>query len=393
MDSSSHRLVICFFAETYRPVVSGTSLGLQRLVRELRGRGHESYVITAQYPGFIDTDDHVLRYRSVRLPQKFDIRLGIPSYKQLLERLRNIKPHLIHTQQPFLSGRVAQRIAEKIGIPLIGSIHTQYDHDQYLNYLYPLPKPVARYLVQRTITRFCNSCDVLITPAFGMRDHLRELNVRAPIEVVLSGIDTSMYIDAAHSQSNEYRESKENILLYVGRLTKEKNLGFLLDSFAQIHKVKTSVHLFIVGDGPERNRLETLSKKLGVHEEIKFMGWRTESEVASIYKQADVFVFPSITEVNPLCLIEAMASRVPIVAIDSYSSRQIVHHGENAILTKLDRDEFSSAILDLLDDSDKRTKMGLIGKEMSYEYTVSRHAERLLSIYQNTALAVEPYRI
>ena len=393
MYPSAHKLVICFFAETYRPIVSGTSVGLQRLVGELHRRGHESYVITAQYPGFIDTDDHVLRYRSVRLPQKFDIRLGIPSYKQLLEKLRKIKPHLIHTQQPFLAGRVAQRIAEKMGIPLIASIHTQYDHDQYLSYLSPLPKPFARYLVQRTLTRFCNSCDVLITPAFGMRDHLRKINVRAPIEVVFSGIEPSLYMDGAHFQSSEFRDLKEHILLYVGRLTKEKNLGFLLESFAQIRKVKASVHLFIVGDGPERNRLEALSKVLGVHEEIRFLGWRTESEVASLYKQADVFVFPSITEVNPLCLIEAMASRVPIVAIDSYSSRQIVQHGENAILTELDRDVFSSAILDLLDDSDKRTKMGLIGREMSYEYTVSRQAERLLSIYQSIAFSAEPFRV
>lgn len=375
---------VCFFAETYTPIISGTSIALQRVVKELRSRGHRVCVITAQYPGHIDiVEEGIIRYESIPLPRRFDFRLGIPLTRHLLPRIRRANPEIIHAQQPFIAGRIAQRLAMNLGIPLVGTIHTQYDHDHYLHYASFLPRRWVKHVLQVVVRRFCNACDAITTPAYGMADRLVEMGVTVPISVIPNGIDITHYRRASEKSFRaDHGWSNVRLLLFVGRLTREKNLRFLLRSFVLVTQALADVQLLLVGDGPDRSHLRALAVNLGISERVHFFGWVPPIQVPSFYRGADLFVMPSVSEVNPLCLGEALASGTPVVAIDTFSARQCLHDGEDGLLTPHNQADFSAAILRLLDDPARYQQMCYCAEANAEAFALSKQVDALLAFYE-----------
>jgi glycosyltransferase involved in cell wall biosynthesis len=374
---------ICFFAETYKPVISGTSISLQRVVKSLEKLGHEVWVITTQYPE--RPGGRIVYYKSVSLPSRYNIRLGFPTVWSLLPVVRRINPDVIHAQQPFLGGRVAQKIAKILDIPVVGTIHTQYDHEQYLHYAYPIPLKWARYSLQATMRRFCNSCDVVTTPSSGMSKHLiQQIGVHTPLIVVPNGIDLSVFQEAnAQLIREKFGWGEERLLLFVGRLTIEKNLQFLLESFALVSKTLPDVRLVLVGDGPERRPLMERARELGLEKSVHFAGWVAHDQVPGFYRAADLFVMPSITEANPLCLGEALAAATPVVAVNSFSAQECLTHGQDAILTPYSREAFSAAVVRILSEPERYGRMREYAlRNANRTYTTMRQANDLLNVYQ-----------
>ncbi len=102
---------ICFFAEIYNPIISGTAILLQQLTKELQLFGHEIYTITPSYPGYRDFDVNVVRYPALMFFPKFGFPIGIPTYRFISHRLQVIHPDVLHVQQPFWLGGIAQKYA------------------------------------------------------------------------------------------------------------------------------------------------------------------------------------------------------------------------------------------------------------------------------------------
>ncbi len=171
---------------------------------------------------------------------------------------------------------------------------------------------------------------------------------------------------------------------YVGALSAGKGLHLLLKSFyytLQEMPQEASTHLLIVGDGPEKRGLEDLAGELGVRKYLKLTGFRTD--VSRLLSTMDVFVFPSISEGSPIAILEAMAAGKAIIASNIATIREIVRHGEEAILVDLHNvDEFKRAILLLYNDQDLRVKLGRKAKERAKLYDVEEVYGQILEVYR-----------
>jgi glycosyltransferase involved in cell wall biosynthesis len=247
-------------------------------------------------------------------------------------------------------------------------------------------------VIQYIIRGFCNSCDAVTTPAQGMADRLNEMGITKPVSVIPNGVDTLPY---EKPRAEEFRSvhgwNDDKLLLFAGRLNGEKNLSFLLQSFAFVRQSVRDARLLLVGDGPYRSKLKALTVNLGIERYVHFCGWVTQAQVPVYYQAADLFVMPSVTEVNPLCLGEALSMGTPIVAVDTFAARERLCDGKDSILTSHDLTEFSSAIVCLLEDPARRQRMSRYALTNAETFSLSMQVDALLACYEQVLAMRNPF--
>jgi glycosyltransferase involved in cell wall biosynthesis len=178
------------------------------------------------------------------------------------------------------------------------------------------------------------------------------------VEVVPRGVDTSQF-SPTHRQS-ALRQSwgvdeMDPVLLYVGRLAAEKNLGLVVQAYLKAKKQNPRVRLVLVGDGPLRESLQQQ------HPDILFAGYRSGADLAAHYASADVFVFASLTETFGNVTLEAMASGLAVVAFKHAAAGQWIKHGENGMCVDTESpDNFIQAVCTLVKEPSLQT---LLAKE------------------------------
>lgn len=367
------------FSDSYKPYISGVVISIENSVRELRALGHQVYIFAPRYPGQTEAEPAVFRFPSFRSPTNTDYTLAIPISLKLRSLLRELDLDLIHVHSPFLLGRLGAAQARRLEIPLVFTYHTLYD--QYVHYV-PFHQGLTRRLTIQLTRYFCNQCDTVITPTAKVRQLLEGYGVKSPIEVLPSGIDLMRF------QTGDRRWLRERfnihpgarVLLFVGRLTKEKNLDFLLRAFQLVEQPE--VFLVLVARGPEEENLKRLASHLGIADRVIFAGHMVDQDLVNCYYGADLFVFPSVTETQGLVVVEAMATGLPVVAVDAFGVAEMVDHGLNGFLTPNHTGEFSRAINALLLDEPQRQQMGERAREKAESLSAPAIAQQLQGIYQ-----------
>jgi glycosyltransferase involved in cell wall biosynthesis len=147
------------------------------------------------------------------------------------------------------------------------------------------------------------------------------------VKVIPNRVDTNLF-----RPSNKSAKRDRFVFMFAGSLVRIKGVEYLIRAFHILSKDWTSIALWIVGDGPDRKRLMKISEKLGVSSTTKFWGRISHNRVAELMQQADVFVLPSLTEGMPRVLLEAMATRLPVVATDVGGIREIVENGKSGLV-------------------------------------------------------------
>jgi glycosyltransferase involved in cell wall biosynthesis len=177
------------------------------------------------------------------------------------------------------------------------------------------------------------------------------------------------------------------LLVFVGRLAREKNVGLLLAALAAL---PAETWLLLVGDGPDRPLLEAQARDRGVADRTVFAGTQPPVVVAGALAAADVFVFPSTTETLGLAMIEAMAAGCAVVAVQAPASSDVLRDGETGRLVAGDAATFAGAVRDLLTQPERRSAIGRAARAAAAEYDHARVTDRLLSIYQELAAVRGP---
>jgi len=223
----------------------------------------------------------------------------------------------------------------------------------------------------------------VLVPSPKTKDLLKDYGVNKEITVVPTGIDLESFDNnIGYGVRERYGLGKETkLLLYVGRLGKEKNLEFLLRSFRVVLREIRDVYLMIVGDGPERRNLHVLSKALGIDKNIAFCGYLPRNEVIQYYKAADLFVFSSMTETEGLSVLEAMAAGTPAVAINAMGISDLFKDEKGVILCQFDVRAFSSAICEMLLCDTLRHKKAKDAQEKVEEISSRKMTKALLECY------------
>ncbi len=182
---------------------------------------------------------------------------------------------------------------------------------------------------------------------------------------------------------NIYNISPEElVLLFVGRLGKEKNVAFLIRAFQQVSLTVPKVRLVLVGKGPQESQLHDLCKQLNIEQKVTFTGALPRSQVVHCYAGAHLFVFPSVTDTQGLVIGEAKSTGLPVVAIRAFGPAEMVKHGEDGYLTEPNQAAFANAILELLNNPVLYRRMRENALKNARLLTSSYCAERMLESYE-----------
>ncbi|MDQ7026627.1 MAG: glycosyltransferase family 4 protein [Anaerolineae bacterium] len=289
--------------------------------------------------------------------------------------LRRIKPDVVHTHliHGDTYGVPAAKLARK---PVVSSRHD--DSDFRRNFLIRL----LNRLIWRRIDR-----GIAISEALSRFSIAVEGAPEKRIRVVHYGIphyrmQSSAIQDAQNALRDELNLSKSAVLLgTVSRLIALKGVHYALEAFAQIASSYPDAHFVIVGDGPERNKLERQVVKDKLTQRVHFMGW--QSDVERIFGGLDILLVPSTREGFGLVLLEAMSKRVAVIASNVSAIPEVVEHGETGLLVPpRNPDSLAQAMRMLVDDRALRAYMGLMAEDrLEQHFTVARMADETIAVY------------
>lgn len=262
----------------------------------------------------------------------------------LVEHLRAKGAVHLHNHFGNSSCSVAMIASEMSGIPYSYTMHGPAIFFEPMRWRIDLK--IARAAFVSCISHFCRSQGMI----FADQAHWNRMRI------VHCGVTPALYAPAP-----DHAPGKR--LIFVGRLAAIKGVAVLLEAFARIRQIHPDAALTLAGDGPERKALEGLAARLGLAETVEFAGYLSQSQVADRLSRADIFVLPSFAEGVPVVLMEAMASRLPVIAPRVAGVPELVEDGVSGFnVSPGDADMLTARIDALLSDPALRTAMGEAGR-------------------------------
>ncbi|HYL19352.1 MAG TPA: glycosyltransferase [Burkholderiales bacterium] len=377
---------ILMLSDVYFPRVNGVSTSIQTFRRQLAQLGHETLLIAPEYGGGSPADDEpgILRIPSHQIlfdPE--DRRMELRRILRHLPELRQRQFDLIHIQTPFVAHYAGVALSARLGLPRVETYHTLFE--EYLYHYVPfVPKAWMRAMARRFSRNQCNNLDALVVPSSAVRQVLRAYGVTVPTEVIPTGIELERLAggDGSAFRARSGIAPGRPTLVHVGRVAFEKNIDFLLRVLVRVRERIPGVLLVISGEGPASQHLRRLARRLGLSEQVLFVGYQERTQaLLDCYRAGDVFVFASRTETQGLVLLEAMALGVPVVAAAILGTKDILDPGKGALVAELREDDFAAKIVTLLEDKALRERLGREAQDYVREWAARRMAERMSEFY------------
>jgi len=352
-------------------------------------KGHSTYIFAPKVEGYTDGEDKVFRYHSVSLTKKVKYPIAIPLSLRANKVVRDFHPDIIHIHHPFVLSMPAIMYAEKLGIPKILTIHTQYE--RYAYYVSPVPQVITNEAIKMIVASFASKVDVVTTPSESMKKLISRYNIKKEIVVIPNAIDLNIFQEKDEQACKKIREQLELtpedvILLYVGRLSLEKNIDKIIKSLALIkEKNIDKVKLVLVGEGTAMNQLNSMVKSLGLQQHVKFVGAVDSEIVKSYYQISDLFTFTSTSETFGMVIIEAMASGLPVLAVRAPGAVDIITDGFDGMLVEDDVFEFAACLELLIKNKDLRKRLAKGAFYTAQRYSIDNISDQMLNLYQRLA--------
>ncbi len=373
LSGSSLPMRIAVVTETYPPDINGVAHTLSKTVEGLKARGHALWLIRprqSQDGAKADrslTDETLVR--GMPIPFYKHLKMGFPA-KRALTRLWTLhRPDVVHIATEGPLGWSALQAAKKLKLPVSSDFRTNFHaySDHYgIGWL--------RGAIMNYMRKFHNAALATMVPTPALAQELAQLGFER-LHVVPRGVDTDLFHPARRSSAlrAEWGVRDETlVLLCVGRLAAEKNLGLVVSSFERLASVHADVQLVLVGDGPLKASLE---KK---HPQVVFAGFRTGEDLAQHYASADMFLFPSLTETFGNVTLEAMSSGLPVVAYRHAAAAELILSGVNGQLIETgDPTAFERAAVQL-------AEMHALRFQMAQEARITALGQAWPLIFQKT---------
>jgi len=358
---------IAYLTQPYPPMISGAAIVAEKLASGMAERGHDVLVIAAsdrEYPYTIQQNNlTILRLNSIHNPLRVKQRFLLFSYFAIPKVLKKFQPDVIHIHEAFVAW-TSIPYARRNHIPLISMVHQiptgSVSSMPNLLGLRSSAESVI-WMYERWLMR---QCQTVVAPSQTTSKLLTSMTGMEVI-TISNGIDLQTFHpplphDNVSAMRNKWHLPADvPLFLYIGRLDPEKHVDRLLDACASVVQ-GTTVHLFIVGDGREKEALIEQSRNLGIAERVHFVGFVSPKDgLPEIYRMANVFITASKMETQGIVLLEAAASGLPIVAVNATSIPEIVHDGINGFLADPhDIGTFNHALNMLVNNSELARAMG-----------------------------------
>ncbi len=327
LPAAERSLRIAVVTETYPPEVNGVAITIARFVEGLRARRHDVQLIRPRQhkTDIADAalDFHEVLLRGLPIPRYPHLKMGVPSKNALVKLWTQRRPDVVHIVTEGPLGWSALRAARQLKLAITSDFRTNF-HAYSKHYgIGWLQKPIFAYL-----RKFHNRTQCTMVPTESLRGELAAMGFHQ-LKVVARGVDTVRFSPAKRSETLRAAwgaDHNTTVVLYVGRLASEKNLGLLVDAYKAMRNVNPRAKLVMVGDGPARGEIEAQFP------DAIFAGQRTGDDLAVHYASGDLFLFPSITETFGNVTPEAMASGLTVLAYNYAAAAQLITHKENGLL-------------------------------------------------------------
>lgn len=323
-------LNIGLFTDTYFPQVSGVATSIKTLRDELVAQGHHVYIFTTTDPlsnPEYDRRENIYRFHSIPFVSFTERRIALTGWLKILRLAKKLNLDIVHNQTEFSLGLMGKEAAREMGIPVVHTYHTMYS--DYLHYIANgkilKPKDVAKL-----VKLYMKGVTGVIAPSDRVLDALHDYGVSAPIEVIPTGVNLTMYQkqcsdgELRHLRQRLGFSDKTPVLLALSRLAYEKNIHEIIEALPDILAKRLDARLVIVGDGPARQTLERQVSAMDLNQYVQFTGTVPNEDVHLYYQMANVLVSASDTETQGLTYIEALASGLPIVVMRSPYTDQLI---------------------------------------------------------------------
>jgi glycosyltransferase involved in cell wall biosynthesis len=371
-------------SDVYFPRINGVSTSIKTFRQELRRLGHDTTLIAPAYPAATADEYNIIRVPSCYLPLDPEDRMM--RYRRIVglaDSLRKQAYDLVHIQTPFVAHYAGVELGRQLGLPVIETYHTLFE--EYLFHYVPYsPKALMRLAARRFTSRQCNQVDAMIVPSTPMLDMLRAYGVRSPVEVIPTGLQPDRFGrgDGVAFRRRHGIDAGRPVLVHVGRVAHEKNIGFLLHMLDRVRREIQDVLIIIAGEGPALDGLKKLSNRLGLQSHTCFVGYlERDSELLDCYRAGDAFVFASRTETQGLVLLEAMALGVPVVSTAIQGTRDVLRGACGALVAVDDVGDFSDKVITLLRDGALRGRLVAEGPAYAATWSASALAQKMESFY------------
>jgi len=391
---------ILLASDTYYPNVNGASYFTQRLASLLAAKGHNVSVIapSERFSDTVTLRDGVTVYglRSITTPfyKNFRISPLIWSQATIQKIVHDVHPDVIHLQNHFIIGKGVLAAARELGIPVMGTNHFMPEN---LVHVFHMPRFIEERLKLLGWNQFLHvfkDLDVVASPTRTAAQLIQRYGLQKEVTPVSCGIDLTRF----NTQNDATRLKKQygvpmdrKVILSVGRLEKEKRVEVTLRALPEI-VAKTDAHFIIAGIGKLQSALQQLAKSLGVSDHVTFTGFVPDEDMPDLYKTADVFVTAGIAELQSIVTMEAMASGLPVVAVNAVALPELVHDAENGFLFDAeDSTALARGVVTLLSDEALYSRMSkaslaiiqkhdihntIAAYEELYKKTIDLHAQR-----------------
>ena len=381
---------VAIFTETYYPFISGVVTHIETLKNGLEAQGHKVLIVTMDPKADHHyVRDGILYCPSIPLKKIYGYGVANPLNLRRLSYIRAFNPDIIHIQTEFTMGLFGLFCARRLKKPVVYTLHTMYD--DYLFYVAPgermqkVVKPGAHWYFRHVAKRATE----IIGPSTKVVEFLRRCGVERHINIIPNTVDLSDFmVENVKPEDVEKVRTKLGIrpgdisMLFVGRLGKEKSLDVLIDLFAANFSGEERFKLFIVGDGPQAASLREQVEAHGLQNQIHLLG-RIDHELLPPYFQAcDLFTTASLSEINSISMLEAMASGLYVIQrLDIYNRDQI-HQGQNGDIFTSSA-EYAKIIRDYAAKTDEeRQKLRATVSDTTRKYGEKEFTQAVVNVYE-----------
>jgi glycosyltransferase involved in cell wall biosynthesis len=350
----------------YPPHLGGMELAIEMLTRKLYDKGYRISVITSAIGNETAHSSYISPFPVARL--RAFVAVSTPIIPGLLWKLLRASPRSVfhvHVAQAGIP-EVAFIAAKIRRIPLVLHVHGDVEASSAAGFLLPLYKKLFLGFVLRHAQAV-----IVPTPTY-QKTMTKRYKLKNAVHAIPTGIDERYFLADYKKKSQ-----KHFTVLYVGRLTVEKNVDLLIKA---MQNVGHSVHFIIIGDGLLRRSLEKTARKNNTQDcIITFAGRKSSDELLAYYQKADVLVLASNYESQSLVVLEAMAAGTPVIVADVPAVNEIV--GDAGILTAKTVDAFSAAITTLIENPNQRLALAQRGKQRAKAFSWSTLTNKFEDVY------------
>ena len=373
----------------YPPIGGGGGVLCKDISEGIAAKGHRITVVTSHY-GSLGKSENLHGVDIFRVPVLMRMEQTTASLTSMIsfvpmciwkvkELMKGNTYDLINTQFAIPSGPAGQYCSGKYNIPNVLTIlgGDIFDPSKFLS-------PHNTFLLKQTVRRMLFGADRVVAESTDIKRNARKYyGFDRRIDIVPLGIYPNVH-PAGNRQALGLPTDKF-VFITIGRLVKRKNLEDLLHIFKDVQKILPSI-LLIIGDGPEKDRIETLAKQLGISDAIRLLGRVSDEEKFQYLGVSDVYLSTAIHEGFGIVFLEAMECGLPVISYDRGGQTDFLREGKTGYLIELgNRGNFITKLKELLNSNPLRSVIGAHNKNYVKEFYIEHVAEKYITIFNEVA--------